>query len=156
ISPRSKASRNGCGVASNGSAMPGMRPTSGPPCRSRTRVKSLPWPRTSSCGRPQASGRPPMTLDEILGSLFPSGHDIAVAGTLIGGQGRLGPSSHVHVLGVAEQRALGIDEALVLAGRVIDIIKGGDDAPILVLIDSSSQRMSRRDELLGLNEYLAH
>ena len=25
-----------------------------------------------------------------------------------------------------------------------------------MLIDSSSQRMSRRDELLGLNEYLAH
>ena len=31
-----------------------------------------------------------------------------------------------------------------------------DGTPILMLIDSSSQRMSRRDELLGLNEYLAH
>ena len=28
--------------------------------------------------------------------------------------------------------------------------------PILVLVDSDSQRMSKRDELLGLNEFLAH
>src|SRR5271169_2292520 len=35
-------------------------------------------------------------------------------------------------------------------------VRGGGGMPILVLIDSSSQRMSRRDELLGLSEYLAH
>src|SRR5262249_8455014 len=35
-------------------------------------------------------------------------------------------------------------------------IKSGDRAPILLLVDSASQRMSRRDELLGLSEYLAH
>ena len=28
--------------------------------------------------------------------------------------------------------------------------------PIIVLVDSDSQRMSKRDELLGLNEFLAH
>ena len=31
-----------------------------------------------------------------------------------------------------------------------------ESGPILVLVDSDSQRMSKRDELLGLNEYLAH
>jgi len=33
--------------------------------------------------------------------------------------------------------------------------RGGSD-PILILVDSDSQRMSKREELLGLNEYLAH
>ena len=31
-----------------------------------------------------------------------------------------------------------------------------DSGPILVVVDSDSQRMSKRDELLGLNEFLAH
>jgi malonate decarboxylase gamma subunit len=35
-------------------------------------------------------------------------------------------------------------------------VKTGDKAPILVAVDSDSQRMSRRDELLGLYECLAH
>ncbi len=41
-------------------------------------------------------------------------------------------------------------------GHVIEIIGSQDRAPILFLVDSASQRMSRRDELLGLSEYLSH
>jgi malonate decarboxylase gamma subunit len=43
-----------------------------------------------------------------------------------------------------------------LAGQVLKIVETAPVMPILVLTDSASQRMSRRDELLGLNEYLAH
>ena len=39
---------------------------------------------------------------------------------------------------------------------MLEIVEQADDGPILVLVDSDSQRMSKRDELLGLNEYLAH
>ncbi len=35
-------------------------------------------------------------------------------------------------------------------------IRRGGETPILVLVDGDSQRMSKRDELLGLNECLAH
>lgn len=97
-----------------------------------------------------------MTLDEILASLFPRGHDVSVSGGLIRGNGRLEGNGSIHVLGIAEESALGVDGALILARRVLDIVRSGDGLPILVLIDSASQRMSRRDELLGLNEYLAH
>src|SRR5207244_13470762 len=48
------------------------------------------------------------------------------------------------------------DEAIVLAGRMVEIVKTKDRAPILFLVDSASQRMSKRDELLGLSEYLSH
>jgi malonate decarboxylase gamma subunit len=60
------------------------------------------------------------------------------------------------VLGIAGEKDLGVDDVILLAGRVLQIVRAGDGVPILVLIDSSSQRMRRRDELLGLNEYLAH
>ena len=97
-----------------------------------------------------------MSPDAILASLFPDGHEVAIgADGLILGTGQTAGGS-IHVVGVARKTALGIDEALALASRVIAIVESGDQAPIVVLVDSDSQRMSKRDELLGLSEYLAH
>lgn len=62
----------------------------------------------------------------------------------------------MHVVGVDGDTPLGVDGALVLSRAVLDAVRAGDRAPILVAVDSDSQRMSRRDELLGLNECLAH
>ena len=97
-----------------------------------------------------------MTLAEVLNSLFPAGHDITVKDGLLFGTGPLRDGGTAHVLGVVDNTALGVEGALALAGRVLEIAAGPDRDPILMVIDSSSQRMSRRDELLGLNEYLAH
>ena len=97
-----------------------------------------------------------MTLAEVLASLFPAGHATTTVEGLIFGRGPLREGGEAHIIGVVDGTALGVEGALALAGRVLDIANGRDSDPILVLIDSSSQRMSRRDELLGLNEYLAH
>ncbi len=97
-----------------------------------------------------------MTLDEILASLFVDSGEIALDGTLLAGTGRLHGGETLHVLGVTNGAPLGVDEAIVLAARVLDIANEPGAAPVLFLVDSSSQRMSRRDELLGLSEYLAH
>jgi malonate decarboxylase gamma subunit len=97
-----------------------------------------------------------MTLAEILVGLFPQGHEITVTDGLIQGEGPLPAGGRIHVLGVADETPLGVEGALMLAARVIEIAADEGHAPILMLIDSSSQRMSRRDELLGLSEYLAH
>ncbi|MBU9438971.1 biotin-independent malonate decarboxylase subunit gamma [Burkholderia multivorans] len=96
-----------------------------------------------------------MTLDEVLNSLFPHGHAIARERGLLTGHASLG-GTRVDVIGVAERLPFGIDEALALSARVLDTVERGDATPILVLVDSDSQRMSKRDELLGLNEALAH
>lgn len=96
-----------------------------------------------------------MTLDEILASLFPDGHDVTVQDGLIAGSGPLA-GGRATVIGIADETTLGVDGALRLAGLVLDAAARDDGDPILVLIDSGSQRMRRRDELLGLNEYLAH
>jgi malonate decarboxylase gamma subunit len=93
-----------------------------------------------------------MTLDDILASLFPTGHDVRADGGVVTGTGRL-KSGTVLVIGVAGRTALGVDEALRLSRYVLET---PDKGPILVIVDSDSQRMSKRDELLGLNEFLAH
>jgi malonate decarboxylase gamma subunit len=97
-----------------------------------------------------------MKLADILLSLFPFGHDLGATGSLIAGRGSLPGGGRIHLLGVTEGTFLGCEEALWLAQRVLEIGQARDATPILLMVDSGSQRMSRRDELLGLNEYLAH
>ncbi len=100
--------------------------------------------------------RDSLTLDAVLASLFPGGHAVTLADGLVTGTAPLPGGGHAEVIGVAGRTPLGIEGALALAGHVLDALERGGTGPILVLIDSDSQRMSRRDETLGLNEYLAH
>ncbi|WP_237482392.1 biotin-independent malonate decarboxylase subunit gamma [Lichenibacterium dinghuense] len=97
-----------------------------------------------------------MTLDEILPSLFPNGHAVARAGGLLTGTATLKDGGTAVVVGVEGRTPLGVDGALTLAAHVLDALERGGGGPVVVLVDSDSQRMSRRDELLGLNEFLAH
>lgn len=97
-----------------------------------------------------------MTLAEILPSLFPNGHDIRNDGGVLAGSGTLQRGGRIAVIGVADKTPLGIDEAIRLSRKVGDELQRGGNDPILVLLDSDSQRMSKRDELLGLSEFLAH
>jgi malonate decarboxylase gamma subunit len=98
-----------------------------------------------------------MTLDELLNALFPLGHKTHVgAEGILCGTGSYGNGQTAAVVGVVDQTPLGINGALALAGHVLDIIRHSPKRPIVVLLDGNSQRMRRRDEMLGLNEYLAH
>jgi len=97
-----------------------------------------------------------MTLDEILSSLFPQGHDVGNDCGLVRGSGALASGGRIQVLGVVDRTPIGVEEALQLSEWVLDVIAQGGNDPILILVDSDSQRMSKREELLGLNEYLAH
>ncbi len=96
-----------------------------------------------------------MTLDNILASLFPNGHDVTNDHGVVAGSATLRSGSEALVIGVADRTAVGVDEAIRLSGYVLDSLAQGS-GPIFVLVDSDSQRMSKRDELLGLNEFLAH
>ncbi len=96
-----------------------------------------------------------MTPAEILDWLFPDGHDVTTEGDLLFGRARFGEGV-VHVIAATGGAPIGIDQAIRLSAAVLAIARSDDAAPILFLVDTASQRMSRRDELLGLNEYLAH
>ncbi|HTB41101.1 MAG TPA: biotin-independent malonate decarboxylase subunit gamma [Reyranella sp.] len=98
-----------------------------------------------------------MTLDDVLTSLFPTGHQVqrGPAGTLHG-LAKVEGHGKVTVVGIVGGTPLGVDAAILLAGHVLAAVEASDRAPIVFLADTSSQNMARRDELLGLNEYLAH
>ena len=98
-----------------------------------------------------------MTLDEVLKGLFPSGHDVktSTAGIVIG-TGKRKQGQAIAVIGVANGVALGTAGVLPLAQEVLRVVANGGNIPILVLVDTQGQLMARRDEMRGLNEYLAH
>src|SRR6202167_5386147 len=96
-----------------------------------------------------------MMLAEILSSLFPNGHDVVLEHGLLFGSGTR-PRGAAIVIGVDGRAAVGGDEGAWLLRQGLEALRGGGTDPILVLVDSDSQRMSKRDELLGLSEFLAH
>ena len=98
-----------------------------------------------------------MTLDEVLKGLFPSGHDVkASKDGWITGHGKRRGGEPIAVIGVANGVPLGAAGVLQLAEHVLSVVEKGVDTPILVLVDTEGQLMARREEMLGLNEYLAH
>jgi malonate decarboxylase gamma subunit len=98
-----------------------------------------------------------MTLDEVLHSLFPSGHEVNVskAGWITGSAKRK-TGAPISVIGVAHGEALGTAGVVALAEQVLQVAAHGGEVPILVLVDTQGQLMARRDEMRGLNEYLGH
>jgi malonate decarboxylase gamma subunit len=74
---------------------------------------------------------------------------------ITGTGGRKGGAS-IAVIGVANGEALGTAGVLPLAEAVLGVVAEGGKTPILVLVDTQGQLMARRDEMRGLNEYLAH
>jgi malonate decarboxylase gamma subunit len=97
-----------------------------------------------------------MTLDEMLNSLFPQGHAVQRgAFNTLRGRGQCA-AGDVAIIGISDGVPVGIDNTLILAGQVLSIIETGGNTPIVVLIDAAIQNMTRRDELLGLNEYFGH
>lgn len=87
--------------------------------------------------------------------LFPGGHTVGVQGELLHGSATTayGPAT---VLGTVNRAAIGVDLAFALASRVLDTVRNHPGRPIVMLVDTQGQQLSRRDELLGNAGYLAH
>jgi malonate decarboxylase gamma subunit len=91
----------------------------------------------------------------VAAALFPGGFEIAEEGDFLRGRGRLG-KHEVAVIGMTHHAEMGVELALSMAGAVLDVVREGQTRPIVFLIDTSGQRLRRRDELLGIQRYLAH
>ena len=64
-----------------------------------------------------------MTLDEILASLFPDGHDVTNDNGVLFGSATLRSGGQALVIGVADRTPLGVDEAISLSGYVLDSLE---------------------------------
>lgn len=92
---------------------------------------------------------------ELCDQLFPQGHTVKASGQVLTGQGRVGNET-VAVVGTLDHAAIGVDIALQLSEAVIAIMNDHPRMPILMLVDTQGQQLSRRDELLGNSPFLAH
>lgn len=92
---------------------------------------------------------------DLCSRLFPAGHDVRLHGDRVSGTGRAA-AAEVAVIGTCEDAAIGVDLAFALAADVLDVMAKHPRRPILLLVDTRGQRLSRRDELLGNAGYLAH
>ncbi len=96
-----------------------------------------------------------MDIRTLLERLFPAGHSVAFEETYFHGSGTCRGAA-VAVLGTSEEVEIGVELALAMARDVLDVIKTSPRRPILLLVATTGQRLSRRDEMLGINAYLAH
>ena len=96
-----------------------------------------------------------MNLDEILNALFPRGHQVGSAQQVIAGNAETAAGT-VLVLGTTDAAAIDHRIALTLAAQVLDTIARHPRRPIVFLVDTSGQALSRAAELLCLNGSFAH
>lgn len=96
-----------------------------------------------------------MNLQELLDQLFPAGHSVKVINKAVVGEAKssFGP---VAILGTTDAAAVDHDIALTLAKAVLDVIQSAPGRPILFLVDTVGQALSRGAELLCLNGSFAH
>src|SRR5258706_11379615 len=89
------------------------------------RSLSPPCPPKNSSLSPTRLGGPAMTLDDILASLFPNGHDVRNNDGLLQGSGSLKNGRRAEVIGVTGRTAVGVEEAIRLSGQVLDAVNRG-------------------------------
>ncbi|HVI52827.1 MAG TPA: biotin-independent malonate decarboxylase subunit gamma [Candidatus Sulfotelmatobacter sp.] len=96
-----------------------------------------------------------MDAKSLLNRLFPQSHEIGFDGLYFCGTGQCGDQS-VAVIGSVDAAPIGVELAFRMAGEVLSIVRAHPGRPILLLVDTQGQRLSHRDELLGINGYMAH
>ncbi|MGA9666520.1 MAG: biotin-independent malonate decarboxylase subunit gamma [Gallionella sp.] len=96
-----------------------------------------------------------MEWKEVVAQIFPDGNDVKQQGDLLSGTGRCGQHT-VAVIGTTNHTEVGIELALAMASEVLAVIRQYPSRPIVFLVDTSGQRLRHRDEMLGLNGYMAH
>lgn len=96
-----------------------------------------------------------MNVSELLAALFPTGHHVTQRGDFVSGTGAVADEI-IAVLGTANHAEIGVELALALAGEVLHVVRDHPGRPLLLLVDTQGQRLRHRDELLGINAYMAH
>jgi len=96
-----------------------------------------------------------MNWQELLSALFGEQHTVTRSGDLLSGSATLNGQS-VTVVGTTEHAAIGVELALAQARVVLDTVRDHPKRPIVLLVDTQGQRLRHRDELLGINRYMAH
>jgi len=87
--------------------------------------------------------------------LFPGGHDVVENENFLSGTAQV-DGQPVTVIGTTGHTPIGIEIALAQAQAILKTVQEQPGRPILILVDTQGQRLRHRDEMLGINSYMAH
>jgi malonate decarboxylase gamma subunit len=96
-----------------------------------------------------------MDWQTLTAQLFPQGHAVQEAGNVLDGSAQVDGQT-VAVIGTTGHTPIGVEIALAQARSVLRTVREHPGRPIVILVDTQGQRLRRRDEMLGINSYMAH
>jgi malonate decarboxylase gamma subunit len=96
-----------------------------------------------------------MEWQTLAAQLFPRGHAITETDNFISGSAQAGEQT-IAVVGTTGHAPIGVEIALAQAQFVLATVREHPGRPILMLVDTQGQRLRHRDEMLGINSYMAH
>ncbi|QJD93714.1 biotin-independent malonate decarboxylase subunit gamma [Duganella dendranthematis] len=96
-----------------------------------------------------------MDWKKLANTLFPEGHSISEQNEFLSGEAQVDGQT-VAVIGTTGHTPIGIEIALAQAQAILRTVRDFPGRPILMLIDTQGQRLRHRDEMLGINSYMAH
>ena len=96
-----------------------------------------------------------MDWKKLADTLFPEGHAIVEQNEFLCGSAQV-DGQKVAVIGTTNHTPIGVEIALAQAQAILRTVRDSPGTPILMLIDTQGQRLRHRDEMLGINSYMAH
>jgi len=96
-----------------------------------------------------------MEWKKLAEKLFPQGHAIVEKDEFLNGSAQVDGKA-VAVIGTTGHTPIGVEIALALAQAILQTVREHPGRPIVMLIDTQGQRLRHRDEMLGINSYMAH
>ncbi len=96
-----------------------------------------------------------MDWQTLATQLFPQGHDIREQDSFLSGTAQVDGKT-VAVIGTTHHTPIGVEIALAQAQAVLKTVRDHPRRPIVILVDTEGQRLRYRDEMLGINSYMAH
>ena len=97
----------------------------------------------------------PSSWQAIAARLFPQGHHIVETDQFLSGTAQVNGAT-VAIIGTTGHVPIGVEIALAQARAVLQTVREHPGRPILIMVDTQGQRLRHRDEMLGINSYMAH
>ena len=124
---------------------------------SRSRATSRCSSATRSWRSPTGIGsRTDMAITELLDRLFASRGTTSRSKATSCAAAHASRTAQVAVVGTVNDAAIGVELALALATEVLATVRDHPGRAIVLLVDTQGQRLRHRDELLGINVFMAH
>jgi malonate decarboxylase gamma subunit len=96
-----------------------------------------------------------MDWKTLANTLFPQGHAIVERDDFLSGEAQVDGQT-IAIIGTTGHTPIGVEIALAQAQAILHTVRTAPGRAILMLIDTQGQRLRHRDEMLGINSYMAH